>query len=54
MWLHTDIDEHGDLAGHIGDLIKHKFSGGTHPYDVHDLLHFLSTRDLGYRLLARP
>lgn len=55
VWLlDTDIDEHGDLAGHIGDLIKHKFSGGTHPYDVHDLLHFLSTRDLGYRLLARP
>ena len=52
--LDTDIDEHGDLAGHIGDLIKYKFSGGTHPYDVHDLLHFLSTRDLGYRLLARP
>ena len=56
VWLlDTDIDEHGDLWGHVGDLIKHTFTGGTHPYDVHELLLFLSReRDLGYSLHLDP
>ncbi len=52
VWLlDTDIDEHGDWARHVGDLIRHKFTGGTHPYDIHEFLLFLrKTRSLGYRL----
>ena len=52
--LDTDIDENGDLLAHIGDLFKHKISGGTHPHDVHELLALqhgqVSGFDLGYRL----
>ena len=52
--LDTDIDEHGDLLGHFFDLFKHKLTGGTHPYDVHELLVLQSGGtdgfDLGYRL----
>jgi hypothetical protein len=51
--LDTDIDEHGDLVGHVLDLLRHKFSGGTHPYDIHEiLLHAANGAavDLGYRL----
>ena len=52
--LDTDIDENGDLLAHIGDLFKHKITGGTHPHDVHELLVLqngqVSGFDLGYRL----
>jgi hypothetical protein len=52
--LDTDIDEHGDLLGHFFDLFKHKLTGGTHPFDVHELLVLQSGSsdgfDLGYRL----
>lgn len=52
--LDADIDESGDLLGHFLDLFKHKFSGGTHPHDIHELL-VLQEKDsdgfdLGYRL----
>ena len=48
--LDTDIDENGNLLLHTFDLIKHAFTGGTHPVDVHECLctAFPST-DLGYR-----
>ena len=53
--LDADIDESGDLLGHFLDLFKHKLSGGTHPYDVHELLVLQSGQtsgfDLGYRLV---
>ena len=52
--LDSDIDEHGDLLGHFLDLFKHKVTGGTHPYDIHELLVLQAGNspgfDLGYRL----
>jgi hypothetical protein len=52
--LDADIDESGELLGHIGDLFKHRITGGTHPHDIHELLVLqdgkLSGFDLGYRL----
>jgi hypothetical protein len=53
--LDADIDESGDLLGHLFDLFKHKVSGGTHPHDIHELLLHqdgdLPGFDLGYRLV---
>ena len=55
MLLDADIDENGDLLGHLLDLFKHKISGGTHPHDVHELLVLQEGQsagfDLGYRLV---
>ena len=36
--LDTDIDENGDLLGHLFDLVRHKLTGGTHPHDIHEIL----------------
>jgi len=36
--LDADIDENGRLLEHLGDLIKHKITGGTHPIDIHEFL----------------
>ena len=36
--LDADIDENGALLLHTFDLIKHAFTGGTHPVDVHEAL----------------
>ena len=53
--LDIDIDENGELLGHVVDLFKHKVTGGTHPYDIHELLVLqdgqLPGFDLGYRLV---
>ena len=56
--LDTDIDENGDLLGHLFDLFKHKLTGGTHPHDVHEILVFQHHKqgattplDLGYKLI---
>ena len=56
--LDTDIDENGDLLGHLFDLVKHKLNGGTHPHDVHEILVYqhheqgaAAPLDLGYRLV---
>ena len=53
--LDADIDESGELLGHLADLFKHKISGGTHPHDVHEILMFENREvkdfDLGYRLV---
>ncbi|MBM3739861.1 MAG: hypothetical protein FJW39_29205 [Acidobacteria bacterium] len=47
-----DIDENGSLWAHIADIFRHAFTGGTHPFDIHEYL-LLARRDLelGYRLV---
>jgi hypothetical protein len=53
LLLDADIDENGVLLKHFFDLLKHRFSGGTHPYDIHEiLLHSNRKIDLGYTLQA--
>jgi hypothetical protein len=50
--LDADIDENGRWVKHAADVFKHKITGGTHPYDIHECLH--ATRpelDLGYALV---
>jgi len=48
----TDIDENGKLMAHLADLFKHKFTGGTHPFDIHEYLRKEAPqRDLGYTLV---
>lgn len=53
--LDADIDESGDLLGHLLDLFKHKRTGGTHPHDIHEILVHQDGAsqgfDLGYRLV---
>ena len=53
--LDADIDENGELLGHVVDLFKHKITGGTHPHDIHELLVLQDGKtpgfDLGYRLV---
>jgi hypothetical protein len=58
MWLlDTDIDENGQFVKHLYDaLFKHKFTGGTHPFDIHECLKkkaLIAERslDLGYELV---
>ena len=49
--LDADIDENGQMFAHLMDLLKHKFSGGTHPFDIHEFLAFANpNRPLGYEL----
>lgn len=50
--LDADIDENGNLMRHLADLLKHKFNGGTHPFDIHEYLILSSpNRPLGYTLV---
>ena len=50
--LDADVDENGDLLKHFGDMISHKFNGGTHPFHVYDILHRISDNPLlGYSLV---
>lgn len=50
--LDADLDENGKLMAHLADLFKHRFSGGTHPYDIHEYLVLDDkTRPLGYALV---
>ena len=50
--LDADIDENGKLMAHLADLFKHKFSGGTHPFDIHEYLALGNpNRPLGYELV---
>jgi hypothetical protein len=52
--LDTDIDENGNLLLHTFDLVKHKFSGGTHPIDIHESLRKAFPQvALGYELEPR-
>jgi hypothetical protein len=50
--LDTDIDENGKLMAHLADLFKHRFNGGTHPFDIHEFLVLEDpSRALGYELV---
>jgi hypothetical protein len=52
LLLDTDIDENGKLLHHILDLFKHKVTGGTHPFDIHEYLALaLPDVPLGYSLV---
>jgi hypothetical protein len=47
-----DIDENGAALKHLLDLFKHKVTGGTHPYDVHEILRLTDAdAELGYTLV---
>lgn len=49
--LDADIDENGKLMAHLADLFKHRFNGGTHPFDIHEYLVLEDqSRPLGYAL----
>lgn len=50
--LDADIDENGELLAHLADVFKHWFTGGTHPFDIHEYL-ILGNQDLrlGYELV---
>ena len=51
LLLDADIDESGKLLAHIADVFKHKFTGGTHPFAIHEYLALEQpTLDLGYKL----
>jgi hypothetical protein len=50
--LDSDIDENGKLMAHLGDLFKHRVTGGTHPFDIHEYLILEDkARPLGYTLI---
>ena len=50
--LDADMDENGGLLLHTFDLIKHAFTGGTHPVDIHECLCAVTPgADFGYRLV---
>jgi hypothetical protein len=53
--LDVAIDENGAALRHWFDVLHHRVSGGTHPFDVHELLQQAASRahvriDLGYEL----
>jgi hypothetical protein len=50
--LDVDIDENGEFFAHLADvLIRHKITGGTHPFDIHEIFTHQSAGDLGYGLV---
>lgn len=49
--MDADIDENGNLLKHFGDFIKHKFTAGTHPFHVYDILHRTINTRLAYELV---
>jgi len=53
VWLlDADLDEHGKLIEHFFDLIKHKSTGGTQPYEIHEyLVADYPNAPLGYELV---
>ena len=52
--LDADIDENGELLAHTFDLIRHIFTGGTDPIDIHESLRELfRPTSLGYALEPR-
>ena len=54
LLLDADIDENGRWLAHALDVFKHRFTGGTHPFDIHEALALeTASWPLGYRL-ARP
>ena len=53
--IDIDIDENGSALRHCFDVLRHEFTGGTHPFDIHELLQQAASRahmriDLGYEL----
>jgi len=52
IWLlDADIDENGALLAHTFDLIRHMFTGGTDPIDIHEsLCQLFPDVSLGYGL----
>lgn len=53
LLLDADIDENGDLFKHLVDVFfLHPFSGGTHPFDIHEYLVLAHPNlALGYELV---
>jgi hypothetical protein len=52
--LDTDMDENGRLILHGFDVIKHAFSGGTHPIDIAESLRrMFPSSVLGYGLAPK-
>ncbi len=55
LLLDADIDENGDLLSHMKDVfLIHPFTGGTHPFDIHEYLllaHSTLKLKLGYELI---
>ena len=52
--LDTDMDENGRLIRHGFDVIRHSFTGGTHPVDIAESLRVLfPSAALGYGFSAR-
>jgi hypothetical protein len=57
--LDVDLDENGKLLPHLFDvLLKHPVTGGTHPFDIHEILAAQSFQkgevlEFGYELLER-
>jgi hypothetical protein len=50
--LDVDIDENNNLLKHLGDLIRHIITGGTHPIDIHEFLVLAHPNiALGYNLI---
>lgn len=47
MAVDADLDDHQGLK-HAFDVIKHKFSGDTNPYDIHEVLLKFQGIDPGY------
>lgn len=47
MAVDADLDDHQGLK-HAFDVIKHKFSGDTNPYDIHEVLVRFQNIDPGY------
>ena len=52
LLLDSDIDENGRLLEHLADVFKHKFTGGTHSFDIHEYLSLAHPSiPLGYDLV---
>ena len=47
MAVDADLDDHQGIQ-HVFDVIKHKFSGDTDPYDIHEVLVKFQQIDPGY------
>ena len=48
----TILDAQDQLVAHLGDLFKHRFTGGTNPIDIHEYLALAHPGiDLGYDLV---
>lgn len=52
LLLDADMDENGKLLAHLADLFKHKVTGGTHPFDIHEYLALAHPQQpIGYDLV---